>query len=746
MTNTKPVVKSVWPKISLLLRRAALALVLTLAAIIPSTSPTTTSALSVPGLAVGSYNILGYYHQPGATRYEPARLRQIVANINDMRLDVVGLQEYRDQGRGDPKALEHELQKLNPAWRMVYNEHGVQLNMVYNSNTVRLLKDRAIKTFDNPSCTGGTPYVRVANFQTVNGSQEFLFINLHTNSQHGGSGSTCSESTSNSERLRVVRSTLEESVVRDFTGPVLFVGDFNARPDKPSASNYDPGVENYLESNGYANARDIPNANRKRGGNIDHIYYKKATVTAPAYFESLDCKPIPRGVPAMFDTSMTCASDHVPIKAIFSNLNGSGSGCGSVSSLNAGRKTQFEEWDITFYDPSISACCIATVSNGELVGETNAEKAYNFLVTTPISTNANRPLTAAQAAGAVGNLMRESAGDTYSLKTDASNGTHFGIAQWGARFAALKNFAEAKGTEWTDLKTQLEFIIYELENEESAVIKDSDFKNAPNSEAGARLAAVRWDKFYERSGGNGLDKRQDNAARAFNDFSNNTGSSSTTDEEADPGRGDVPANDDEAQALSYSSNDSAGCAATSSDYVFPLKATKVDVRKWGNNPGDTEWRSGRYHENVFTGYFAVDIMAPEGTPVVAFRGGEVIDVSVGSRSELRVQIKDSDGYTYFYTHLSRSRGASVKKNDKVEAGTVIAYIGNRQEAWGTSPHLHIDKSKNPGEGLRGSCTASQGYCPIASEDRFVRIVKELHDSYEKLGELPTTTTSPGDQL
>ena len=745
MANTRSVIKSVWPRVSLLLTRAALALVLTLAAVIPSTSPTA-SALSVPGLAVGSYNILGYYHQPGATRYEPARLRQIVTNINDMRLDVVGLQEYRDQGRGDPKALEHELQKLNPAWRMVYNKHGIQLNMVYNSNTVRLISDKAVETFNNRSCTGGTTYVRIAVFQTTTNNQEFLFINAHPNSQHGGSGSTCSKSTSNNERLKVVKGALSDSLVSSYSGPTIFVGDFNARPDNPSSSNYDPGIESYLESNGYANARDIPNANRKIGGNIDHIYYKKSTVAAPAYFESLDCKKIPGGVPGRFDNSMTCASDHVPIKAVFSNLTGSGSGCGSVSSLNAGRKTQFEEWDITFYDPSISACCIATVSNNELVGETNAEKAYNFLVTTPISTNGNRPLTAAQAAGAVGNLMRESAGDTYNLRTDASNGTHFGIAQWGARFAALKNFAEAKGTEWTDLKTQLEFIVYELENEESAVIKDSDFKNAPNTETGARLAAIRWDKFYERSGGSGLDKRQDNAVRAFNDFSNNTGDSSITDEEADPNRENASANEDEVQALSYSSNDSAGCAATSAEYVFPLKATKVDVRKWGNNPGDNEWRSGLYHENVFTGYFAVDIMAPEGTPVVAFRGGEVIDVSVGSRSELRVQIKDSDGYTYFYTHLSRSRGASVKKNDKVEAGTVIAYVGNRQEAWGTSPHLHIDKSKNPGEGLRGSCTASQGYCPIASEDRFVRIIKELHDSYEKLRELTTTNTSPGDQL
>lgn len=715
------------------LRRLVVTLVAIFAvSIYPFTQPT--DALSVPsgsgsGLVVGSYNILGYYHGDGS-RFNPARLKQIVTNINDMRYDVVGLQEYRDQKKGSPKAFESELQKLNPAYKMSYNNQGDQLNFVYNSSTVRLIEDRPLKVIASKNdCGGGTAFVRIAKFQT-NSGQEFMVINAHPNSGHGPQ--KC-----DTERLNTVKGALGDSVVKSYQGPLFFVGDFNARPDKPSSNNYDPGPENYLKANGYMNARDVANASRKRGGNIDHIYYKIASVGAPSYYEALDCGKIPKGNPKLYKSSYTCASDHVPIKAVFANLSGSGYGCsGSVSSLSAGRQEQFSEWDVIFYDPSVGACCIASAGAGELIGDTNAEKVFNFLISTPIKTNNNQPLTQAQAAGAVGNLMRESGGDTYSLKPDITNSKSgaYGIVQWlGSRKTALENFAKEKGSKKDDLRTQLEFLIYELENKESAIVKDTAFQNVTNIADGAQTAAKRWDTLYERSGGSGINKRQENAKKAFEDFSSGA-EESTTDSEADPNKAANSEDDEDETPSTLSSSESTnpGCSQTSGEYVFPLKASKADLRKWGARPGEQKWASGRYHENVFTGYYAVDIMAPEGTPVVAFHGGKVIHIGSGPYGELTVQIMDEAGYTYYYTHLSSSRGAQVKKDDVIESGTLIAYVGNDREGWNAGSHLHIDKSKNPGNGLRGTCTASRGYCPIASENRFVEIVVELHESYQKL--------------
>ena len=68
--------------------------------------------------------------------------------------------------------------------------------------------------------------------------------------------------------------------------------------------------------------------------------------------------------------------------------------------------------------------------------------------------------TASAAAGVVGNLVQES-----GLRTDAigDNGTSGGLAQWhNERLDALKRFAAARGKEWTDLNTQIEFLAEEM--------------------------------------------------------------------------------------------------------------------------------------------------------------------------------------------------------------------------------------------------------------------------------------------
>lgn len=67
---------------------------------------------------------------------------------------------------------------------------------------------------------------------------------------------------------------------------------------------------------------------------------------------------------------------------------------------------------------------------------------------------------ASAAAGVVGNLVQES-----GLRTDAigDNGTSGGLAQWhNERLDALKRFAAARGKDWTDLDTQIEFLAEEM--------------------------------------------------------------------------------------------------------------------------------------------------------------------------------------------------------------------------------------------------------------------------------------------
>lgn len=66
------------------------------------------------------------------------------------------------------------------------------------------------------------------------------------------------------------------------------------------------------------------------------------------------------------------------------------------------------------------------------------------------------------AAAIMGNLIRES---YLNPEIIGDSGTSGGIAQWhNDRWKNLKAFARNKGTRWTDLDTQIEFLLYEMAN------------------------------------------------------------------------------------------------------------------------------------------------------------------------------------------------------------------------------------------------------------------------------------------
>jgi hypothetical protein len=72
------------------------------------------------------------------------------------------------------------------------------------------------------------------------------------------------------------------------------------------------------------------------------------------------------------------------------------------------------------------------------------------------------------AMGFVGNFMAES-GKGLNTGAIGDGGNAIGIAQWnGARKRALMRFAEARGTDWRDIDTQIDFLFSELEGPEYA--------------------------------------------------------------------------------------------------------------------------------------------------------------------------------------------------------------------------------------------------------------------------------------
>ena len=89
-------------------------------------------------------------------------------------------------------------------------------------------------------------------------------------------------------------------------------------------------------------------------------------------------------------------------------------------------------------------------------------------------------------------------------------------------------------------------------------------------------------------------------------------------------------------------------------------------------------RGGRMHKGI-------DLGAPIGTPIYAPAAGEVIDTGEASGFGLWVRIRHDDGTETRYGHIHRDH---VSVGDRVEAGDLIAEVGNRGRS--TGPHLHFE--------------------------------------------------------
>lgn len=97
-----------------------------------------------------------------------------------------------------------------------------------------------------------------------------------------------------------------------------------------------------------------------------------------------------------------------------------------------------------------------------------------------------------------------------------------------------------------------------------------------------------------------------------------------------------------------------------------------------------------------------DIFAPKMTPIAAVAGGIVVGVSDASGKECCfAKIEHDDGSRTLYLHLNNDTPGSddgmgwgiadgIHKGVRVEAGTIIGYVGDSGNAEGTQPHLHFE--------------------------------------------------------
>ena len=100
---------------------------------------------------------------------------------------------------------------------------------------------------------------------------------------------------------------------------------------------------------------------------------------------------------------------------------------------------------------------------------------------------------------------------------------------------------------------------------------------------------------------------------------------------------------------------------------------------------------GRRHD-------AIDIMAAEGTPVIAVADGTIEKLFTSVRGGLTIYQRSPDQkWMYYYAHLS-AYAPGLAEGQQVKRGQVIARVGHTGDASAAGPHLHFAiNSMAPGE-------------------------------------------------
>lgn len=144
----------------------------------------------------------------------------------------------------------------------------------------------------------------------------------------------------------------------------------------------------------------------------------------------------------------------------------------------------------------------SSTSKAPLVGRGNSEKIWNYFK--------KQGFSDAGTAGIMANLYHESGYDP-SIK-QIGGGPGRGLAQWGGpRFTALQNFARDRSKPWTDMQTQLDFLMHEMKTNHNASFIES-FKTSTN----AYNSAATFENVFERPKYNHNAQRGATANNIFN--------------------------------------------------------------------------------------------------------------------------------------------------------------------------------------------------------------------------------------
>jgi murein DD-endopeptidase MepM/ murein hydrolase activator NlpD len=120
-------------------------------------------------------------------------------------------------------------------------------------------------------------------------------------------------------------------------------------------------------------------------------------------------------------------------------------------------------------------------------------------------------------------------------------------------------------------------------------------------------------------------------------------------------------------------------SGSGSSLLVPVAGVKsAQLQDTYNQPRGAE----RKHE-------ALDIPAPNGTPVVAAADGKIAKLFTSKPGGLTIyEFDPNEKFSYYYAHLDHYAG-NLKEGQQVKRGEVIGYVGSTGNADPATPHLHF---------------------------------------------------------
>ncbi len=146
-------------------------------------------------------------------------------------------------------------------------------------------------------------------------------------------------------------------------------------------------------------------------------------------------------------------------------------------------------------------------------------------------------------------------------------------------------------------------------------------------------------------------------------------------------------------APSHGTTVQAPVVPTHGNMTCPVDGPNSFIDSWGYPRS-----GGRTHEGT-------DIMAAEGTPVVAITNGRITYAGYGPSAGNWIILSGNDGHGYWYMHNREN----LVSGGSVRVGEQIATVGNTGNASGGAPHVHFEYHPggggpvNPYSMLRGLC-------------------------------------------